>query len=305
MNVEKRFKMMHSVEIKDVKNALHRSPSVPGGITKISYDTSAFDLRGEAASYVINRGFCSQPLPLEDLHLRVPIAEQLMLNGGTSALSTELRHVHQSFIATYHGLVKYIAKEVLRFDVVFERSPFLRFHFPVPLPERFKSRRGNHLTYHSDILLGDYFEQINCWLPLTTCYGSSALQMLSFPESIPILDKWAETLRYDFATFRDSRQKFFDLLDSDDALEDMLLQNCTGINSTFGEVIMFDPRTIHGTGENIERVTRVSIDFRLVPIHTYDAIIKELEADSTYPHVIEGELAVRGGFYHERSAFEI
>lgn len=42
-----------------------------------------------------------------------------------------------------------------------------------------------------------------------------------------------------------------------------------------------------------------------VPLHAYDAIIKSVSADSTHPHTIEGQLAVRGGFYHEKTAFEL
>ncbi|MEH2079515.1 MAG: hypothetical protein V7K89_05730 [Nostoc sp.] len=301
-----KFKLVDNIETENLKNALHRDSFVPGNITKIYYDISAFDLRSEAASYLINHGFCSQPLPLESLHLRVPMAEQLPSKNGMSALTTELADLHQPFIAAYHKLVKYIAQEVLGFDVVFESSPPLRFHFPVPLPDRFKSSRGNHLTHHTDTLFGDYFEQINCWLPLTDCYGSSGLQMTSFLESILILDKFAETLGYDFAAFRNSRQQFFDLFNTDEALQDILLQNCTGINSKFGEVIMFDPRVIHGTAENIEGITRVSIDFRLLPLNAYNAIIKSFPADSTLPYLtIEGEPAVRGCFYHEKSAFEL
>lgn len=43
----------------------------------------------------------------------------------------------------------------------------------------------------------------------------------------------------------------------------------------------------------------------MVPLHAYDAIIKSVSADSTHPRRIEGQLAVRGGFYHEKSAFEL
>ena len=234
--------MSYTSELDAVRLALHRPPAFPGGYQKISYPTQAFDLRSEATAYVMQQGVCQFPVPLEDLHLYVPKADQVLAHSGMSAFSAELRDLPVPFVSTYHRFVKYLAERVLGFDVVFEQSPPLRFHYPVPLPDRFRSQSGRHLTHHSDTLFGDYFEQINCWLPLTTCYGSSTLQMVSFAQSISILDQFAETLDYDLAAFRDSRRQFFEWLDVREDVQEVLFGNCTSIDSRFGELILFDAR---------------------------------------------------------------
>lgn len=73
----------------------------------------------------------------------------------------------------------------------------------------------------------------------------------------------------------------------------------------YGEVILFDPRLIHGTSENHENETRVSLDFRILPLESYERIVSQHEGHGIpFPEHC-GLPLIRGIFYDERSAYQL
>lgn len=284
-----------------IQRALAQPALFDGGPRRVPLQQAVAPLRDEAAKYLVERGFTSRPLPLEELHHHVSAEDQAWTTERLSRASCELASASPGLLAAYHDLVRLVAREVLGFDVVFERDPPLRFHFPVPAPQRFRAPDGSLLTHHSDILLGDYFEQINMWLPLTDAAGSASLLATPFETSIEVLRAFAASVGYDFERFRTGRTAFYELLVSDDALRGKLSAACLPVPVRWGDLLMFDPRVVHGTAENREGTTRVSIDFRVVPLDAYERLV----AEDAGKHTIEGHAAVRGGFYDERSAFQL
>ncbi len=290
--------------INPLKQALALKPIFPGGIRRVCYPTATIDLKGEVARHLTTRGVTDQPLPLETLQLRVSAENQIPKDGPLSPISLQLEFTEPGVQKAYRKLVGYLAQEVLGFDVVFERSPFLRFHFPARLPDKYRSTGGVILAHHSDTLLGDYFEQINCWLPLSTCAGTRSLQIASFDDSIGILTEFGRGLDFDLSRFAQARQPFYDRLYSDDAFQQRVLQACHPLETQYGEVVLFDPRTIHATAENLDTQTRVSIDFRLIPLTAYNEIMERFRSEGKTPVEFEGQSLARGGYFDVKTAFE-
>lgn len=52
-------------------------------------------------------------------------------------------------------------------------------------------------------------------------------------------------------------------------------------------------------------MTRVSMDFRIVPVDDYESIIKELELQGGRPNSYEGEGLIKGEFYNALTAREV
>jgi hypothetical protein len=280
--------------------ALARESLVPNGLHRVPYPTDLIDIRGEVARALSEHGITMEPLPFESLHQCVPPKDQLPMGiSGAPTIQTAagVRKV-------YLELIRYLAREVLQFDVVFEANPPLRFHFPVPMPFLFRSRKGMVLAHHSDTMVGDPFEQINCWFPLMSCRGTNTLQYASLEQSQKLLFCFAASLDFDARRYALSRARFFEELYSDQAFQHEVVQNCEPLEIDYGEVALFDARLIHATAENVGGTTRVSIDFRLLPIEAYEVLTRRFEAGDKPPNP-RWSNPLKGGFYDERSAYEL
>lgn len=275
------------------------------GLRRVKYPSEIIDLRAEVANHVTACSFTKFQLPLEDLHRRIPLAHQLPLGMQSNKFTTNIKDTIPGISLVYRRLVKYIAREALGFDVVFEANPPLRFHFPVPMPDRFRSKDGVMLAHHTDTLLGSCFEEINCWVPLTACFETCALQCASLADSILILTEFASEFDYDQETYISGRERFFMKLYNDQTLQNFVLQNCRPVPADYGELLMFDSRTIHTTAENIEDATRVSLDFRLIPLEAYEATTRYLETSGNEPLRFSDLSMVRGSFFDEFTAFQL
>src|SRR5262249_16514718 len=108
-----------------------------------------------------------------------------------------------------------------------------------------------------------------------------------------------------FTAYRDARHFFFEMLDGDDALQERLIADCAPVAVRYGEIITFDSRMVHATADNRGDATRVSIDFRLIPVAAYESLMEQFRGDGPTPQAIEGEVPVRGDFYDERNAFDL
>lgn len=283
---------------------MRHPPRLPGGHSFSRYDVSGVSFTQAVTDYLIERGHISQPVPLEDLHLSVSPESQVFATGS-SRLTVLLAETTPTLRATYQRLVQRLSSEVFGTDLVFERNPVLRFHFPGRMPDRYRGPEGTQLSHHSDTLLGDDFEMANCWLPLTRCYGSNALQMLGFDESVEILSAFAARLEWDPTRYVEARRAFYEELISNDPLRARVLKHSRPASLNLGEVMMFDPRTLHGTAENLESHTRVSIDFRVLTVDTYEAIQARLRKRGAKPLIVEDEPLVKGGYYESRTIGEL
>jgi ectoine hydroxylase-related dioxygenase (phytanoyl-CoA dioxygenase family) len=59
---------------------------------------------------------------------------------------------------------------------------------------------------------------------------------------------------------------------SDPSYRQFLDDVCSPVIANHGDLIMFDSRCIHATVDNHETTTRVSLDFRVMPVDQYESI---------------------------------
>ena len=278
--------------------ALAGAPCVPGGLRHLPWPADRIPLR-DAVARSVEVATGSAALPFESLHERAAQECQLPEGDRPNPLTGTLSSAGPAAIEAYHTLVSHLAREVLGTDVVFEHDPPLRFRFPVPMPPRFRTPDGTPLGHHTDTLYGDPFEQLNCWVPLSDCKGEAGLQYAPFEVSSGLLTGFAADTELDEHGWMRGRDQFFDwLLSHEDRRRD-LLEATVPLELRYGEMAMFDPRVLHATADNIGGRTRVSVDFRLVPVDDYERIV----ARDRGP-VIDDWL-VRGGYYDRRTAFEL
>jgi hypothetical protein len=292
----------------EFKRVIERAPfPVLGtGTVRIPYSTTDFDLRAEAVKHLVAGGYAENPGPLEGLHRELKLEHQTLIDGPASnSVSINIASSVPSFLETYRRLVKHLARNVLGFDVLFEKDPPLRFHFPVPMPGGYRAQDGTLLLHHTDTLFGDPFEMLNCWVPLTRSFGSATLLLAGLDESIEMLAEFCTGLGYDEAVYKKGRNLLFDALCTNESLRRRMLDRCKPADAEYGEILMFDPRSFHGTAENFEDSTRVSLDFRLIAVEEERALELRRLASGTKASVFAGSPLVRGGYFDSVSAFEL
>ncbi len=274
---------------------------MPGGLRCVRFPTDAIDFDAEIASALVAAGMTDEPLPLETLHERV---RPEFLEAMPTITGTPTMRSAPGLQRVYEALVKHLAVEVLGHDVVFQDNPSLRFHFPVPMSDGFRAADGTILSHHWDILSGDPIEQINCWLPLGRAVASTTLQHSSWDVSHRALMRFAATVDFDRREFGRSRTRFFEYLCAHEELQRELMADWRPLDMDHGEVVLFDARLLHGTAENVEPYTRISIDFRLLGLDAWEAQVERFERGELAP-CYPWQEPRKGSFYDERTAYEL
>ncbi len=218
-----------------------------------TYKNSIINFKEVIISELINKGlinekeFDNQGGKLEKLHLylkddkkNLDESEQNFVSISFYKTSIKLREVYKEFI-------KSVISPHFDDDLYFQDIPTFRFHFP--------NQRGYDWNdrYHTDVMLGHPPYEINIWLPFTRTYGSNSMRIMSFDNSIAALDK----CNYNFEAFAEKVQY-------DDDFANILRKNSYPLEMNYGEYIMFDPRCLHCTQNNITDDTRISMDIRVI-----------------------------------------
>lgn len=249
------------------------------------------------------------PGSIEQLHRHLaPCATALTDFGRAEHDETNLMAVLREYACTadfqkiYHNLIRHLRDRVVGADFVFEKVPVIRCILPgcknlAPL----RTADGTLVALHTDLLFRDPPGQINGWLALTSASGTAALRLGSLNLSLAILQQFFQGRRRLASIPDDARQRFFNFLTSDPQLLLEVLKDCTGFDLSMGQAAFFDMRRLHGTADNAESYTRVSMDFRLLPLDVYSTLERSGGKVPTY----DGIPLLRGGFYEERSAAEL
>jgi hypothetical protein len=276
-------------------------PSVlDGGFLRGSYPIKVFDLRTEINHLLIKKGFIDGTVPLEDLHLYLRQEDLVYDENGLINVSKGFFETSGEFRQIYFQLMKYIAEHYFDFDFIFQETPTIRFLVPGRFTDKLRSKDGVILDYHSDTLLGHPFEEINCWLPLTRCHGTNALQLCSLADGIKALTLFCEDINFSADIYHSGRELFVEKMKSNVDYQRFIVDSCKPVPMDTGEVIFFDPRCLHGPAENKERHTRVSLDFRLVPVDAYNKITRLYQSQGRTRRMFS-----RGDVYSEKSVREL
>ena len=100
------------------------------------------------------------------------------------------------------------------------------------------------LDMHSDCVSGDTPFQINLWIPITDAYDTNSMFVLNDNKTLKFISK--------------KRKIGFKKQDF--------------INIKFGNILLFNPATIHGNTKNITNKTRISLNVRLKSLFSPDAL---------------------------------
>jgi len=253
------------------KIELTKPSLIDGGLQKISYPVDQYDLRTEITKLVVEKGFTKEPVPLEELHNHLSPKVMAINEHGINQITRNFYETSEKFQEIYHSLIKHIVDHISTDDFLFQDVPTIRFHHPVAFSDIRRTENGSQLNFHTDSMLGHPLDEINCWLPLTKCYGNSALQIATLEQGITSLTRLAEDCDYDAESFYTmGHEPIFKLMTADAEYLKFILDACKPAPMDYGELLLFDPRCIHGTAENNENDTRVSLDFRLIPVDAYN-----------------------------------
>lgn len=253
------------------KTLVKKHSILDNGFLKGFYQPHEFNFSLKITELLLEKGFLKEMVPLENLHLHIQQEYQVAKTFIFNKIAEAFYEKDDFFYVLYLKLVKYISQQILDFDFVFQETPDVRFHFPVPLAEKYRLKDGLYSAYHIDSMYGCPIEAINCWIPLTNCYATNSLMLSSFDDSIKALMQLCEDINLELDNFYDlNRDLFYQKLFSDTIFQLFIINSCKPIETKPGEIIFFDSRCIHGPTENKELHTRVSLDFRIIPLHIYE-----------------------------------
>ena len=248
------------------------------GIRQIQLPIGADRIEPQVQRLLCEKGFLRSPQPLHLLHEVLPPEDTRLDENYLNAVTRAFYVQDPPLLSAYYDFLRALRREVIREDFVFQRSPIVRFHFPSPFPGKLRTESGLGLQQHSDTLGGHPFELLQGWLPLCDCEGSAALHVSTRDDGIAILSHFLRSIGGDEALYRHGLDAFYRERDRDLDLQRRIVESCRPVLMKRGEVLLFDPRCVHGGVENRSQQTRVSVDFRLMPCSVYEALLSQPNA---------------------------
>jgi hypothetical protein len=230
--------------------------SAKNGISQLSYDVVQFPFddhikRLLAAKELLEPG---QNPPLEKLHEALPEAVQALDVSEINDVSRRFYDQDEAFLALYGAFLRDVIRPIVGTDFLYQSTPTIRFHFPRQRGFNWKPR------YHSDIMLGHPPQEINIWIPLTRAFSTNTMRLTPLAASLELM----HSVDLDFA-------RFVDRVQTDSALGQACERASRPLELEFGQFVAFDARCLHATQYNVTESSRVSIDFRILPIGEYEA----------------------------------
>jgi hypothetical protein len=263
---------------------------VQGGAIKTHrFDTAEYPLAELVIGLLVEKGFLTAAAAhglgdLTQLHRFLPRAAMAVDRSEVNDVSRAFFDTSPAFVDTYQQLIQnVIVSDIVGVDCLFQRTPTMRFHFP------HQDGWEWHPRVHNDLMLGHPPQEINIWLPLGRTQGTSAMRIAPLEPSLVLL----EAVDFDYARLARSAQ-------DDPDFRRRYHDVSAPVELAYGEFIVFDPRCIHATQYNVSDLTRVSLDFRLIPVEDYEA--------TRLPYRGTGRRRMpfkRGAYYHEESALTL
>jgi hypothetical protein len=141
------------------------------------------------------------------------------------------------FKGIYSSLLNQISNNLNERNFHYQSIPSFRIH-------RINSKVTN---YHNDVMYGHGEKVINVWLPLNDTNKNNSLSISDLKTSKMLL------------------KKIEDLKLSLNQINDLLKPNCSPKLVRYGQMLLFNTMTMHGTEINTSDEHRLSFDFRLLP----------------------------------------
>jgi hypothetical protein len=244
-----------------------------------TYDPERYGFHRIVAERLCDRGFLPADGDLTRLHEANDLELLSVDTSGQSAVSSSLFELGPVFEERYQTFLKEVVRVFVGFNFYFQRFP--TFRCSVPGSPGYTWRPN----FHTDIALGHPPDEINFWVPVTLCAGNNSLIYADLKESMEI---W-RAYDFDFARYHEA-------LDRDDAL----MAKCESISRSFdadnGIGLAFDSRCMHLHQRNNTNSSRVSFDFRILPVDAYERM------GVVYQGTGRRKSEFRpGDYYHEKS----
>ena len=176
---------------------------------------------------------------------------------GTSPLGQLFYEPDEKFIKNYHEFLKWLNKDVFKFDFFFQATPTIRFNC-AGAQLTGKDRRDPYPRYHCDVEYGHPPQEINLWLPFTK-NTQTGFSVSNLKDS----EKWYEEYNFDYDKFTD------DSWDNDEEFVHRGESISEEVITKNGDMILFDSRTIHSAIERKDKTTRVSLDIRVNAVEDF------------------------------------
>lgn len=238
-----------------------RLAAVPSGMRVFAYDVAAYPFADHVRRLLAEKGLITAATAaslgsLSALHRVLAPGFMTLDEGELNEVSRRFYDTDAAFQSTFRSFLKNVVRrDVVGGDFVFQSTPTIRFHFPRQEGFNWRPR------YHTDIMLGHPPQEINLWLPVAGARGSASMRIVGMEESLALLER----IDFDFARLASGVQH-----------DPELIETCARVSRPvelrYGEFLAFDPRCIHATQYNDTDWTRISLDFRVVPLTDYEAI---------------------------------
>ncbi len=221
------------------------------GFIKQKFDASNYDfpeITSKIISDIIDKNLDCQ---LEEIHNNIdPKFLDIIEDGLTTKLQFLFYDHVERFRNIYLNFLKKTIRPIIGKDFYFQQNPTFRIFFPNPNWHSFSKA-----FYHTDLFLGHPLEMINIWMPITKCYSSNSISYTALDTSKKYYEKSNSNFFDFYKNYYDNKTNFYNNLKS-------LLQT---FDAEYGEFMCFDSKCLHGTSENKTDITRISIDFRVLP----------------------------------------
>lgn len=255
----------------------------PDGIGYFSYDVAAFPFADHIRRMLIDKRIVDRSQAqslgaLENLHR---ILGPDMKNLDTSEINEVTRRFYeqdQEFLDTYERFYKKVIRGHVTDgeDFLFQSTPTIRFHFPNQQGFNWRPR------YHTDVMLGHPPQEVNLWLPITRTFDTNTMRLAGLKKSLEVF----EGVRLDF-------KEFARLVQEDEGTQKLCSEVSQPVCLEYGEFIAFDCRCLHATQENMTDTTRISLDFRVLPLDAYRGLTVE------YRGTGRRQMLFRQGHYYD------
>lgn len=231
----------------------------PDGIKYFDYDVARYPFARHIRRMLVAKGLLSdsQDAVLDKLENLHHVLAPDVMNLDASEINEVSRRFYEQdheFLETYERFYRDEIRGRVTDgrDFLFQSTPTIRFHFPNQTGFNWSPR------FHTDVMLGHPPQEVNLWLPVTQTSGTNTMRLAGLADSMRIL----ESIGLDF-------KEFARLVQEDRAMQ----ADCHAVSQPVclanGQYVAFDSRCLHATQENKTDSTRISLDFRVLPLEDY------------------------------------
>lgn len=215
------------------------------------FDTSRIDFGRELRKLIVAKNIAGADIvdqyPLEELHKHLSQEVKRLDDSELNQVSKQFYDTSEPFLALYRRFFRDSVGALFGEDLYFQATPTLRFQFPHQGGFDWRPR------IHTDIMLGHPPAEVNVWLPFTRAFGTNSMLIAGLEDSIEIL----EDLSYDF-------EKLAWRVQHDEPFWKSCAAKMRPVELEYGQYLLFDPRCLHATQDNVTDSTRISTDVRII-----------------------------------------